>query len=88
MAMSSTAPELFDLPAIPKRGKHYVKPNGYASQPGTGPDGETCGTCKHLTQFEQSKRWHKCRLTEQCWTHGRASDVLVRSPACRFWEAA
>lgn len=26
-------------------GKNYVRPAGYAAMPGTGPEGETCGSC-------------------------------------------
>ena len=79
--------ELFDnLPPIPKRGRHYVKPNGYAARPGSGPKGETCGSCRFIVRFERSKVWHKCELRRQTWTHGRGSDILVGAPACRFWE--
>lgn len=42
-----------------QRGKHYVQPRGYFYHPGTGPQGETCGTCKHITD---GRRWHKCGL--------------------------
>lgn len=70
----------------PKRGKHYVEPRGYAAPPGTGPEGETCGTCQHHVINRMSKNYHKCELAEHRWTGGRGSDILVRSPACRHWE--
>ena len=78
-----------DLPQTPvvKRGKHYVEPCGYVDIPGTGPDGETCGSCRHCVRMRQAKRWMKCGLNEARWTHGRATDILARSPACRKWEA-
>jgi hypothetical protein len=60
------------------------EPKGYAALPGTGPDGETCGSCAHVAHFD---RWAKCRLVRGRWTGGRGSDVKVRSPACRRWEA-
>lgn len=77
----------FALTEPKKRGKHYVEPRGYAYMPGTGPEGETCGTCKHHAPLQMAKRYHKCRLAQHKWTHGRGSDILVRSPACKHWEA-
>ena len=70
----------------PQRGKHYVQPRGYVDQPGSGPEGETCGTCRHCERFKQSKSWIKCGLNRARWTGGRATDILARSPACRQWE--
>lgn len=68
-----------------QRGKHYVQPRGYIYHPGTGPEGETCQTCKHC---DWGRRWAKCGLNRARHTSGRASDILVRSPACKYWEAA
>ncbi len=59
---------------------------GYANPPGTGPEGETCGTCKHHVIKRMSRRYHKCYLTRQTWTGGQGSDILVRAPACKLWE--
>lgn len=59
---------------------------GYAAEPGTGPEGETCGSCAHHATVSYSKIYHKCGLLRQVWTGGRATDILVRSPACRLWE--
>ncbi len=71
----------------PKRGKHYVKPSGHAAPPGSGPKGETCKTCRHLVRVQGgAKRYPKCGMAKGGWTHGRASDVLVSSPACSRWE--
>lgn len=57
-------------------------PRGYAALPGTGPDGETCGTCKHHVIRRYAKNYHKCELMSTCWTGGGATDIRVRSPAC------
>jgi len=65
------------------RGKHYVQPRGYFQSPGTGPFGETCGSCKHISK---DRRWAKCELARAKWTGGRGTDVLVRAPACYSWE--
>lgn len=74
--------------AEPKqRGKHYVEPRGYAAKPGTGPAGETCGSCKNHVINQFARDYHKCLLSKVKWTGGRGSDILVRSPACAKWEA-
>lgn len=73
--------------ALLKRKRREPTPNGYAWKPGTGPAGETCGSCKHHFRNQMAKVYHKCSLSESRWTGGRATDILVRSPACKFWEA-
>lgn len=67
---------------VPVRGKHYIEPRGYAFHPGTGPAGETCGSCKH---DQRHRKWHKCALNTRR-TGGRGTDILARSPACKYWE--
>ncbi len=62
---------------------HSPKRSGYAHPPGTGPAGETCGSCKHCWR---SDRFRKCELRKAAWTHGYATDILARSPACKSWE--
>lgn len=71
--------------SMKKRGKHYVQARGYADRPGTGPTGETCGSCTHHVIKSMGKRYHKCLLTRPCWTGGKATDILVRAPACSKW---
>jgi hypothetical protein len=66
-----------------QRGKHYIQPRGYFYHPGTGPEGETCGSCKHRTYG----RYIKCELNRARWTHSRGTDILAGSPACKYWEA-
>lgn len=64
-----------------------TRPNGYVSQPGTGPEGETCRSCYHRVIVNyHNKNYQKCGLNEARWTHGRGSDILLRSPACRQWK--
>lgn len=80
-----------EVPAIaakPVHGKHYCEPRGYAMPPGSGPAGETCGTCQNLTRAQYTAgRYYKCALAKSLWTHGRKTDVLVHSPACAKWLA-
>lgn len=61
-------------------------PAGYAAAPGTGPNGETCGSCANCrVRTGSARRFYKCVLMVSAWTHGRASDVLLKSPACKRW---
>lgn len=80
------------LPGVPQaavkpRGRWYIKPDGYAAPPGSGPTGETCATCDHLVRRTFAKAYLKCGLMRGHWTGGRKTDVLARSPACGKWEA-
>lgn len=77
--------QLIAAPLTRRRKPKYpaAKRRGYAYHPGTGPDGETCGSCKHIVR---TRRYRKCRKAEQIWTHGQGSDVAARSPACKYWE--
>jgi hypothetical protein len=70
-----------------KMTRRATVPNGYATPPGTGPEGETCRSCVHHMIIWHAKAYHKCGLLRQVWTGGRATDILVRSPACSKWEA-
>jgi len=59
---------------------------GYAAVPGTGPEGETFKTCRHLFRRKMSHVYLKCKLMEQQWTCGTASDIKAKTPACARWE--
>lgn len=65
--------------------------NGYAAAPGSGPSGESCGSCRHCSvrsaRGSKARNFYKCDLMAQHWTYGRGSDVLLHSPACSRWEA-
>jgi hypothetical protein len=66
----------------------YAGTKGYAAQPGTGPEGETCGSCKnhkvtHGSEGRSRRNYHKCGL--MAWTYGPGTDIRVRSPACSKW---
>ena len=54
---------------------------GYLASPGTGPAGETCGTCAHC---QPSGGWYKCALVQQ--TPGKGTDISRRAPACLAWQ--
>lgn len=74
-----------DLQVIMVDGKP-VKLAGHAGIPGTGPKGETCGSCIHSAIRRCSKRFLKCKLNSANWTSGRKSDVLHRDPSCSKWQ--
>ena len=89
-AKAAAAPSqmaLMVLPEVVSRSLKQPKIQGYAALPGTGPDGETCGTCVSLTVRALTKRYHKCLKTIDRWTAGRGSDVRVKDRACRVWSA-
>ena len=62
------------------------KKTGHAWPPGTGPEGETCGSCKHLYRKLMSKTYLKCDLMQAVWTGGGGTDVQAKDPACKKWE--
>lgn len=84
----------FDLMVFPPHvsdslGARPFKPRKglYAAPPGTGPAGETCGSCRHICRHP-SGRYRKCGVVRALWTHGPGTDIKARSPACAKWEAA
>ena len=81
-------PEGFDQ--LPTRRERYERglPVCTPAKPGTGPKGQTCGTCKHYRRVKyRDYVYLKCGLVEADWTHGVATDIKARWPACSEWEA-
>ncbi|NVJ90855.1 MAG: hypothetical protein HWE34_04315 [Methylocystaceae bacterium] len=68
-----------------KIGKSEAK--GYAWHPGTGPDGETCKTCRYPVDCGCNRTFYKCEMNKARWTNSRRTDILLKAPACRHWEA-
>jgi len=82
---------LFGDEVIVQISEARIKPTprkGYASTPGTGPEGEMCKTCNHARKCNQggAKQFYKCELMQAHWTGGYGSDILAKSPACSKWE--
>jgi hypothetical protein len=79
-----TQPTLFDT----GYGEGPPRRTGHAAPPGTGPAGETCGTCRHFYHEEIPVAMviFTCRLCEKHWGDG-ATDIRASDPACRCWEA-
>jgi len=81
---AETYPMAVTQPPAKKRGQ----PNGYPRRPGTGPEDETCGTCKHACRVSipSGRKFWKCELLNFRWTHGPGTDIRLKSPACKFWN--
>lgn len=62
------------------------KKTGHAFTPGTGPAGETCGTCRHLTRVSMGNTYLKCEKMRAHWTHGPGTDVRAKDAACSAFE--
>ena len=60
---------------------------GHAAPPGTGPLGETCGTCAHICRRDiKSRSFYKCSIISSKWTHGKKTDILKTDESCAMWE--
>ena len=80
--------ELMVLPPhVVASAKRLSKKRGHAAAPGTGPAGETCGSCTHLHENRMARTYWKCLLTRSCWTGGERTDVRRSDPACSKWKA-
>jgi hypothetical protein len=65
-------------------GRKKTQQRGYAWAPGTGAVGETCGTCVFASR---RPRWAKCGHEKAPkHTSGKGTDILLRSPACKYWK--
>ena len=86
--------DLFGLDRVltPYERKHLgqkrksVIPSGHVMPPGTGPIGETCGSCLHIFRNRQSKAYLKCGLNRAKWTGGPKTDIRAGDAACKKWE--
>jgi hypothetical protein len=66
---------------IPPRGKPLTP-----APIGSGPAGETCGTCAHLARTKPGAGVYlKCGLMRAHWTGGSGTDIKASWPACSEW---
>lgn len=81
---------LFDLeptlfgPMEKERKERPREKRATAAKSGTGPEGETCGTCRHRVKPNGVNQ--KCGLVRHLWTFGAATDIKARWAACSQWE--
>lgn len=59
-----------DFMTLPMQLKPASPKGLYAAFPGTGPEGETCGSCKHLYRKHMGNTYLKCMLTKAKWMGG------------------
>lgn len=83
--------ELIEGPILTRAQRRRLKPysvgkRGHVAPPGTGPEGETCGSCRHLFRNQLAKTYLKCGLNQAKWTGGAKTDVRARDAACSLWE--
>jgi len=58
---------------------------GHAALPGTGPAGETCGSCAAVIRHSRDRG--KCGHPAGRNTRSNATDIRLSHPACRCWSA-
>lgn len=58
----------------------------HAAPPGTGPAGETCGSCAHYVRRRMGGIYRKCGLCRSQWTNGPGTDIRAKDAACSKWE--
>jgi hypothetical protein len=77
-----------DVTACGHRRRHRADPApaGHAAPPGTGPVGETCGSCGYAHRAEGGRGYLKCGLMGEHWTTKRITDVRARDSACSRWK--
>lgn len=68
------------------RARKYSQPRGNAAPKGSGPEGETCGSCEncYATRTRGAKTFFKCALVKP--TNGAATDIRKKWPACARWK--
>jgi hypothetical protein len=76
--------EMFDKPRVHTR----LPGEGYAASPGSGPKGETCGSCgnhreKRWKVNGQQRGFNKCALVKRSWS--KTTDIRLDAPACLHW---
>jgi hypothetical protein len=85
--VASRPRDLFGAAIAPAAKRKVKRANGYAAPVGSGPEGDTCGSCKHAWRKDTGTRktFWKCALVRP--TNGRGTDILKKSAACLRWEA-
>jgi hypothetical protein len=66
---------------------HRKLSRGYAGTPGLGPQGETCGSCRHCLSKRRVRRYFKCQHPLGYVSHGKDSDIRRSTAACEYWTA-
>ncbi len=76
--------DLFDNEHTPIFDKYKGRHNAHPAKPGTGPDGETCKTCRYRLSLDyHDTMYFKCELANI--THGPGTDLRLKDEACEMW---
>ena len=85
-AAMRAAPVKFSGTKESRKGKDPI-PAGHVAPPGSGPEGETCGSCEHVCPVRLARKTvYKCGKAKHRWTGGRATDIRLKDAACVAWE--
>lgn len=74
-----------DVKAFEGKVRHPVD-RAHPYPPGSGPPGQTCGTCAKLCERRLAKTYFKCHVLIKFWTAGPGTDIRKKDPACMAWE--
>lgn len=93
--MSEVQPDMLGGKAVPasrlRKGRRRAPPiqrHGWADKPGTGPIGETCGSCTYCGEYRFRQIYFKCTARPgEHWKGGRETDIRPMDPACSKWSA-
>ena len=72
----------------PKKENPYKgRSRAHPYPPGSGPKGESCGTCARARCLPyHGKNYWKCWYMRHTWTHGLGTDIRLKDPACKLWK--
>lgn len=76
--------KVFGAKESPLKGRKLV--TAYPAEPGTGPSGETCKTCKFKVKIRMGGVWYKCEKMRPHWSCSARTDIKMRSAACSYFE--
>jgi len=70
--------------------RYPIPRRGHFALPGSGPAGETCGSCvlAERVAYAGGKRHLKCLKRRAAWTRTTATDIARADPACHGWEGS
>lgn len=92
--VSEVQPDMLGGKAIPasrlRKGcktRAPIKRHGWADTPGSGPVGETCGSCIYSGEYRFRHTYFKCTARPgDHWKGGRETDIRPMDPACSKWS--
>jgi len=72
---------------IEEKDPYKGRRNAHPYPPGSGPEGETCGTCMAERCLSyHNKYYYKCNYMRYAWTHGLGTDIRLKDHACFLWK--